>query len=83
MNVYETAKSILTNKIPQDSHDIILEKVNDVLNESPQKCGKNYYAWRAPLNWKHKMGEIVNTLNLSEEYEIYKTLNSIVIKWKD
>lgn len=82
MNIYETAKSILNSENKIDSHDLILNKVNDILKESPQKCGEKFYAWRAPFNWKNKMNEVVNTLNLSEEYQIYKTLDSIVIKWK-
>lgn len=83
MNLYETAKNILNQSNVVDSHDTILERVNTVLNETPQKYGKNYYAWRAPLNWKNKMKEVVEVANLSEQYEIYKTLDSIVIKWKD
>ena len=84
MNLYETAKDILTqNQTRHDNHDEILEKVNAVFNENPQRYGKNYYAWRAPLQWKKKMNQVVEAVNLSEEYEIYKTLDSIVIKWKD
>ena len=83
MNIYETAKSILSNQNVTESHDLILEKVNSILEESPQRYGKNYYAWRAPLHWKSKMNEVVEAINHSNEYEIYKTLDSIVLKWRN